>query len=84
MRKLAQSYIKIRDFQNAICTLSLLQKMSEVNTSDKILCVDTCIKRAKHSLIENDDLDMANIWFIDAYKAIFSLQNVSTPRNEKK
>lgn len=83
LRKLAQTYVKIRDFKNAICTLSLLQRMSEANISDKLVYIDTCIKGANHSLIEDDDLEMAKIRFLYAYKAILSHQNVSTPRNEE-
>lgn len=83
VRELAQTLIKIKDFKNAILTLSLLQRTSEVNISDKSLFVETCIKGAEHSLIEDDDLEMAKIRFTEAYKAIFSRQNVSTPRNEE-
>lgn len=83
LRELAQTYIKIKDFRNAIYTLSLLQRTLEVNISDKSLYVETCIKGAMHSLIKDDDLDMAKIRFTEAYKAIFSRQNVSTPRNEE-
>lgn len=83
MRELAQTYIKIKDFTNAIYTLSLLQRTSEVNISDNSLFVETCIKGAKHSLNEDDDVEMAKIRFTEAYKAIVSRQNVSPPRNEE-
>lgn len=83
VRELAKTYIKVRDFENAICTLSLLQRTLEVNISDKLLYVDTCIKGAKHSLIEDNDLEMAKIRFSESYKAILSNQNVSTSRNEE-
>lgn len=83
VRELAQTYIKIKDFTNAIYTLSLLQRTSEVNISDKSLLVKTCIKGAEHSLNEDDDVEMAKIRFTEAYKAIVSRQNVSTPRNEE-
>lgn len=47
VRELAQNYIKLGDYENAICTLSLLQRTLEVNISDKSFYVDTCIKGAK-------------------------------------
>lgn len=81
VRKLVQTYIKVRDFEKAICTLLLLQMMPEANISDKSLLVDTCIKGANHSLIKDDDLEMAKLRFTEAYKVIFSRQNVSTHRN---
>lgn len=56
MRELAHTYIKIKDFRNAIHTLSSLQRTIEVNISDISFYVDTCIKGAKHSLIEDNDL----------------------------
>lgn len=71
VRKLVQTYIKVRDFEKAICTLLLLQMMPEANISDKSLLVDTCIKGANHSLIKDDDLEMAKLRFTEAYKVIF-------------
>lgn len=68
---------------NAIGTLSLMQKTLEVNISDKSFYVDTCIKGAKLSLIKGDDLEMAKIRFIEAYKIIFPHHSVSTSRINK-
>lgn len=82
VRRLVQTYIKVRDFEKAICTLLLLQRMPEAKISDKSLFVETCIKGATHSLIEDNDLEMAKITFLEAYKMIFAHLNVLTPRND--
>lgn len=75
VRELIQNYIKVGDFENAICTLSLLQCTDE-DFSDNSLYVDTCIKGAMDSL-KKFDLEMAKIRFLKAYSQIFSRLNVS-------
>lgn len=60
-----------------------MQNTFEVNISDKSFYVDTCIKGAKLSLIKGDDLEMAKIRFLEAYKIIFSHHSVSTSRKEE-
>lgn len=74
VRDLAQSYIKIGDFDNAICTLALLQGNKDLVISDKLFYVDTCLEGAKDSLRKRD-LEMAKIRFLNAFRAIFSQQN---------
>lgn len=64
-----------------VYALSLLQRMQERNIFDKSLYVETCIRGAKHPLLEENDLEMA-IRLREAYKTIFSRQSVSTPSTE--
>lgn len=73
----------MKDFKNAIYTLSLLLRTPEASISDKSLFVTTCIEEAQRLLIENNDLEMAKIRFRDAYRAICSHQHVSTPSNKE-
>lgn len=83
VRNLAKNCIKVKKFEKAIFTLSLFQRTPEVNISDIVLYADTCIKGAMNSLMDDNDLEMANIRFSEAYKTIFCHQNVSSPRNEE-
>lgn len=82
VKDLAHSYVKIRDFDNAICTLALLQGYKELGISDKLFYVDTCVEGAKDSL-RKLDLEMAKIRFLNAFRAIFSQQNVSASKVEQ-
>lgn len=82
VKDLAHSYVKIRDFDNAICTLALLQGYKELDISDKLFYVDTCVEGAKDSL-RKLDLEMAKIRFLNAFRAIFSQQNVSASKVEQ-
>lgn len=80
-KKLAQNYMKIGDFENAIRTLSLLQCAKDSDISDKLFYVDTCIKGAIDSL-RKSDLEEAKIRFLTAYSRIFSHLNVSVTKEE--
>lgn len=77
-----QKYERVRYFKNGICFLSVQQRISEVYISDKSLYVKKYIKKAKDFLFKRN-LEMANTKFTEAYKVIFSHQNVSIPRNEE-
>lgn len=59
VRKLAQSYIKIEDFDNAICSLVQGNKLLDIYDI-KLFYVDTCLEGAKGSLRKRH-LEMAKI-----------------------
>jgi hypothetical protein len=71
VKQLIQNYTKIRDFEKAICSLSLLQCTGESGVVDKTFYVDTYLKGAKDS-IEKHDTEMAKVRFLKAYQTIFS------------
>jgi tetratricopeptide (TPR) repeat protein len=70
VKQLIQNYTKIRDFEKAICSLSLLQCTGESDVVDKTFYVDTYIKGAKDS-VEKNYTDLAKDWFLKAYQTIF-------------
>lgn len=80
VRDLAQGYKNVGDFENALCTLALLQ--GELDISDKLFYVDTCLEGAKDSL-RKCDLEMVKIRFLIAYRVIFSNQKVSASTEEQ-
>lgn len=82
VEELAQSYIKVGDFGNGICTLALLKGDKEWDTCYKSIYVSTCLDGAKDSLIKRD-LDMAKIRFVNAYIVIFSQHIVSASKEEQ-
>lgn len=82
VKELAKSYKKVGDFENAICTLALLQGEKEWDTSYKFIFVNTCLEGAKDSLIKRD-LEMAKIRFLNAYTAIFCQHIVSASSEEQ-
>ncbi|XP_052716890.1 uncharacterized protein LOC128189358 [Crassostrea angulata] len=82
VKELAQSYIKVGDFENAICTLALLKGEKEWDTSFKLNFVNACLEGAKNSLMKND-LEMAKIRFLNAYTAIFFQHIVSASKEEQ-
>lgn len=71
VKQLIQNYIKVGDFENAICTLSLLQCTGELDVFDKTFYVDTYTKGANDS-VENHDIEMAKVRLLKAYQTIFS------------
>lgn len=81
IKNLAQNYMKVGDFENAIRTSSLLQYAKDPYISDKSFFVDTCIKGALDSL-RKPDLEEAKIRFLTAYSQIFSHLNVSVTKEE--
>lgn len=81
VKELTKNYIKVGDFENAICTLSLLQCSKDQGISNNSFYVDTYIKGAIDSL-KKFDLEMAKIRFLKAYSHIFSHLNVSVTKEE--
>ncbi|XP_065934463.1 uncharacterized protein [Magallana gigas] len=82
VKELAQSYIKVGDFENAICTLAFLKGENEWDTSYKSMFVNTCLEGAKDSLMKRD-LEMAKIRFLNAYTAILFQPIVSASKEEQ-
>ncbi|XP_061196280.1 uncharacterized protein LOC133204545 [Saccostrea echinata] len=70
VKKLIQNYIEIKDFENAICTLSLLQCTGDLDVFERSIYVDTYIKGAKDSM-EKHDFEMGKIRLLKAYQTIF-------------
>ena len=74
LEKLVKNYLKVDDFDNAICTLSVLQYTDKLKEFDKSFYVSTYIKGAKISL-EKKDFDMAKIRFLKVYETIIFESN---------
>lgn len=81
IKKLAQNYMKVGDFENAIRTSSLLQCAKDPDISNQSFYVDTCINGAIDSL-RKSDLEEAKIRFLTAYSRIFSHLNLSVTRED--
>lgn len=56
--------------------------MFEVKIFDKFLFVEICIKGVIYLLIEDNDLEMVKIIFLEVYKMIFVYLNVLIFRND--
>ena len=76
LKKLADNYLKVGDFENAICTLLLLQYTKEIGESDISLFIDAYINGARDSL-KKGNFEMAKIRLSKAYGTIFSDSNVA-------
>ena len=74
VKTLIKNYLKIGNFDKAVCTLSLLQCTEELGFFDKSFYVDTYIKGALDSL-KKKDFEMAKIRFLKAYETIMSETN---------
>ncbi|XP_062600845.1 uncharacterized protein LOC134262469 [Saccostrea cucullata] len=81
VKKLIQNYIDTRDFENAICTLSLLQCTNETDAFEKSFYVDTYIKGANDSLAKQN-FEMAKIRLLNAYQTIFPNRSSSGPEDD--
>ena len=69
LKKLSQNYLEVGDFDNAFCTLSLLQNTKGFDEFGKSFYVDAYIKGARDSLGKGN-LDMAKLRLLKVYQTL--------------